>query len=217
MNYNLNRTENIDTYLRKFNLNEFINTIKIIPKLHYQYRVGKDDFIWVTLDFDESFIADAYFLLSGNIFHKELGELWSEIGTNDYRKHIESSGMKKEWDSAKKVQNEISRNIINSYSINEHRRILTLINELSEIERSELSRLYHSDAIHHLVFYTSNNRCIACTESNVIYRDNFELASDAIFGLVNKNLLQNLQFQIDYSKLLTHSEFKQYLFQNRPR
>lgn len=135
--YRLRKIENIDEYLKAFNVLEFVKSIKITPRTWFRSRPGKDDWWGINLELENNIDDfDPYILVCHNTFiNKRLVSVRSESGWASGRtvaKEMEENGMHIEWAKAILNYAEIAHEILSNYNSRLHKYTLESIKNLSD-------------------------------------------------------------------------------------
>lgn len=206
----IKKIENLQEYFRLFDIDKFINSVKIIPEAWSQTKTGDDDTWGVSLIRSNNEF-DPYFVISYFLNHPKLGELWRESAYtpgSEEKKRIEKRGMIKEWEIAKRVQKEMHLNILQNYSPDDHYSALEKISQLLDKEILLVERIYSYDKIDSIAIspYVSGH----CSAFGLHTRDQEKiflgpLNNDDVLRIVMKGLFEEIVFTIFFKTLRLES------------
>ena len=218
---NFSKIEDLEGYFKDFNISRFIETILIKPSAWNRSKIGGDDSWGVDLIFNESFYADPYFWLNDLLWHSDLKKLWEESAYTSGTEQqiiIEKGGMVMEKEYANKVQEEIRQKVLSNYQVDDHYECLKIINNLSDVARNELSKVYFENEIEGIIFLTAAGKCMTQPFKSW---SSYDLVKEGIVELVKNDFFKNIWFEVNVitrkeTILLKFSQpaFKEFLSEN---
>lgn len=189
----ISKIENVDLYLKEFSILNFVDSLKIIASCWAIYgnnRKRSTEF-FTSLYYSNSIKPDGYLLLEKFLSHENL---MTSSFKEEYTSKEDVDKWKvsnSDWANAKKIQGEMSHNILTKYCENKHKSVLTSINYLNELELKYLNEIFNLKIRE--IKYNKNIFSTIHKDSN--HPINFEVNS--IINIITYNLINDLKIVIE--------------------